>query len=703
MTDGFVLGGMSKRTMQKVYIQAQADSSKNRGDETSRNITTASTNESDAVSVNSKSSPYLAGSENSALPSTKTGRKGSSVNSGAAQSFVFNENMAKIRQAELIILVEERKFGVLSKDPDGRLMPLLQAMTRQAAHELRKDNRRPITEPALTASYAPHAASSDIGLAPPSWTPGTEGAQAAVTSEHTSAAPGGRQMHPALMSSASETHMDATDTDGDAPRDSLKKSSAYNGLYSSEVDAGLKPNMRGQGKSGGLLAPLQTKGADTRRRRPLKTTLTSDMEFNRTRQIRTLGEKIDEINRLRESILEEKRKLDEQYENKSMEISKSTLKPLPMDSNSPGGGADYQRKLKVVKSAVSNHTYGTDPPPSYLDYLDKSPPAGTPKTSLRKTGSARFQTEEGSSSKGRAASPDLGGLQGSPQLSRQGSMKRGGSSSQLSRTASRDSGDDEEGLGGTTPGPPSGTPSGLSSKRAVSPAPSPALSKQSSRKRLTSGDRTPSGKFDRDTPSPSQKLRKRNRSNSITRTQFADEVTVFEQGSPADQLLVEEARLLSLQAQEKTEELKKLHVEKIHSAQKRNHFLQDESRIGAIKETERFQKNRELSRDIERKRRLLTAQEGLRVGPAPEDPANMYDYYAIKVQSTIRGFIARCWIRWFRAISIKAATKLQSVMRGWFGRMRVRRIRKYYNAARAIQKNFRGWFTRVSNNFAISL
>jgi hypothetical protein len=66
------------------------------------------------------------------------------------------------------------------------------------------------------------------------------------------------------------------------------------------------------------------------------------------------------------------------------------------------------------------------------------------------------------------------------------------------------------------------------------------------------------------------------------------------------------------------------------------------------------------------------------------------------VQSVIRGFIARCWIRWFRAMSTKACIILQAAMRGWFGRMRVRRIRKFYNAAREIQKNFRGWFARVS-------
>ncbi len=41
-------------------------------------------------------------------------------------SFVLNEDMVKLRQAELVILKEEEKFGALSLDPNGRLVPKLQ-------------------------------------------------------------------------------------------------------------------------------------------------------------------------------------------------------------------------------------------------------------------------------------------------------------------------------------------------------------------------------------------------------------------------------------------------------------------------------------------------------------------------------------------------------------------------------------------------
>lgn len=687
ITDGFVLGGMSKRTMRSVYIDGDKQgASYEEPERGGRRASSANTVNSDST----KMSPYLSGT--GATVASFKPSKSSSVAS-AAQSFIFNENMSKIRQAELVILAEEKKFGVLSKDPDGRLMPRLQAMTRQAAHELKKDNKRPISEPAHTPLFAPHAANSDIGVAPPSWTPGTDKAPTGDLELS-----GARMGQKARGQSMSLSHL-ANAASMEEQRSSMRLSGTasaaqeggFNHLYSEETDPTLLPSKRGQGKSGGLLAPLATKGTETRRRRPLKTTLTSEMEFNRTRQIRTLSEKIEEISRLRESIGEEKRKLDEQLENKSGELSKSLMRPLSSDPNAGG----LTRSMRVVKSAASNQTYGTEPPPSYLDYIPNSPLTTAGKSSLRRSGSTKFNEE--SSSK-RITSPQASpmlGRQGSrkvvssshllespsplssPQLGRGGSVKRMASSSHLDRGSSKDNSGDER----------------APSRRIQSPSASPML-KQASRKRLNSADKNLSdSESNAGGNSPSQRNRKR--SNSISRIQFADDVPVVYDAQERE-ILRKETEILKFEVNRKADDLKKLNVENIHSNQKLHHFLHDEQRIGTIKDAERMQKNRELSRDVERKRRLLTPQEGVRIGPPPEDPPNMYDYYAIKVQSTIRGFIARCWIKWFRAMSIKAAIKLQAVMRGWFGRSRVRRLRKYYNAARVIQKNFRGWSTRVS-------
>lgn len=89
-----------------------------------------------------------------------------------SQSFIFNEDMRKIRRAEAIILKAEAKFGAYCKDPSGRLIPLVQALTKHAENQLKKDDKRPMTEPAhANITYAPHAAQSDVGVAQEAWTP----------------------------------------------------------------------------------------------------------------------------------------------------------------------------------------------------------------------------------------------------------------------------------------------------------------------------------------------------------------------------------------------------------------------------------------------------------------------------------------------------------------------------------------------------
>ncbi len=65
--------------------------------------------------------------------STVTSKDGSSSKSkkrfnADAQSFIFNEDMKRIRKAEGVILHAEAKFGVLSRDPNGRLVPILQVI-----------------------------------------------------------------------------------------------------------------------------------------------------------------------------------------------------------------------------------------------------------------------------------------------------------------------------------------------------------------------------------------------------------------------------------------------------------------------------------------------------------------------------------------------------------------------------------------------
>ena len=48
------------------------------------------------------------------------------IDSPQMPSFILNEDMVKLRQAELVILKEEEKLGIYSLDPNGRLVPKLQ-------------------------------------------------------------------------------------------------------------------------------------------------------------------------------------------------------------------------------------------------------------------------------------------------------------------------------------------------------------------------------------------------------------------------------------------------------------------------------------------------------------------------------------------------------------------------------------------------
>lgn len=89
-----------------------------------------------------------------------------------AQSFILNEDMKRIRRAEALIMKAETQFGKFMRDPEGNLVPYMQALTRKAALELKKDDKRPLNEPAVTSLvYAPHAAKSDVGIADTAWTP----------------------------------------------------------------------------------------------------------------------------------------------------------------------------------------------------------------------------------------------------------------------------------------------------------------------------------------------------------------------------------------------------------------------------------------------------------------------------------------------------------------------------------------------------
>lgn len=113
-------------------------------------------------------------------------------------------------------------------------------------------------------------------------------------------------------------------------------------------------------------------------------------------------------------------------------------------------------------------------------------------------------------------------------------------------------------------------------------------------------------------------------------------------GSSVDGSLPQEQPIKGLGMMKQREEVE---VE-VDIRRKFDHFVTDDRRISSLKQQERSLNNKDRSRNIERRRRLLTEEQGKREGPPVDDPPNIYDYYAVRVQTCIRGFLVRCWMRW---------------------------------------------------------
>ena len=139
--EGFAVGGITEKTMRTKYA-IRPRSTRSAGSE--HNITTGG--------------PYRArGDASSANPSSPSGATQSSAGriagrreEATASSIVLNEDMVKIRQAEMVILKEEEKLGKVARDPMGVIYPVDQAAMRFVAYEMQKDYKRSIHEPAVS-------------------------------------------------------------------------------------------------------------------------------------------------------------------------------------------------------------------------------------------------------------------------------------------------------------------------------------------------------------------------------------------------------------------------------------------------------------------------------------------------------------------------------------------------------------------------
>lgn len=547
-SDGFMIGGLTQGRLRKEYTPSAPSSSaggrggtKDGSSRTNSREQSASGRNSPPRSQAGKAAPspysapagFFTKAEREALPGAGGG--------GLPSSFILNSDMAKIRQAELVVLKEEEKFGKWSRDPTGRLVPALQAYTRLATIELRRDDLRPIDQASVSTTFAPHAVSSDVGVVADSWLPEDKGTDRFATS--------------ALLR---------------------------------QFDDDVIPHDRGRGSSGGALNPITLKGVPTRPRRPLRPEIGSAMEFNRYRRKKTLGDRLSEISRLREEIKREREMLDE--ERKRMRSASKSPKRKPRASASAGGEGGL---------------VGTSPPPSRgHGSLSRGSVSFDLGATLPSGGGPGSASQEGKSD---AASS------GQPQLLGDGERK-----------SSSEQGEEEEGEG---------------------------------------------GKDVEDDESESQGMdEKARREAKLGRIRTKEREL--------------QARLEVAIEQEKALRRDLDHIEK------------DEIVTVQIKAADHKNAGSERSRDIERKRRLLTAEQGERKGPPKQEDQNAYDYYAKKCQSVIRGWLTRCYTRWYREASRKAARAIQACMRGKLARIRVAK-RKIDNWAQtSVAKMFRGYKAR---------
>ena len=180
----------------------------------------------------------------------------------------------RIRLAEMVILKEEERYGTFSRDPKGRLMPMVIARQRVLAFEIRKDDYRELKDAAHSPiALAPHAVLGGVG----------------VISEAE------RIAFEELQGNLSVNAMDKLGDDNCFKRE--------------QMDRGSNSRWGGEDKVGGKLAPVDVRASESRARRPIRPNLSGDMESSRLRQRMLLTDKLADIERLRLAVVAQRDKL----------------------------------------------------------------------------------------------------------------------------------------------------------------------------------------------------------------------------------------------------------------------------------------------------------------------------------------------------------------------------------------------------------
>lgn len=399
-----------------------------------------------------------------------------------------------------------------------------------------------------------------------------------------------------------------------------------------EVDDKAHPKKKGLALRGGELQASETRGSASRPHKPIRATISTKVDFKRYRQVQSLGERLTEIQRLKEAL-----QTIEQAQN-----TLSTKSAGERDRDVFLGAINPQqsdqplrpRELDVLRSSLSNRMgkgFTAPLPKSKVLSVDGS--KSIPENYLQTVDSNQQPTTSRSAKSdggvGRATSS--GGLD-AKKLDFSGLMEK----------STKDVGKLYE--------------------ASAAPVIQQGLKRPPSEGNLLGSK---SGESSSEKTSPSSKTLRQ--SQSVSAIDITD---------PKQHIFVEESAT--------QRRLQKLSAE--------------EDIISSLKKHEVSQKAQQRSREIERKRRLLSEAESTAAAKKMviEEKENVFDYYATRIQSAVRGWIVRRWVQWYLDVSEKAAVIVQALIRGGLDRRRVRQKRQIFQAATIIQKNFRGWLSRVS-------
>lgn len=131
--------------------------------------------------------------------------------------------------------------------------------------------------------------------------------------------------------------------------------------------------------------------------------------------------------------------------------------------------------------------------------------------------------------------------------------------------------------------------------------------------------------------------------------------------------------------------------------QQLHHIKRFDGYFVALKEDERTRNTEDKARELERKRRLLSKEEGIRTGPGRPETTDIYDFYATRIQALIRGFVKRRLLVFHKENMSTFVTSIQKIVRGGLARFFMAKYRADLSAACTIQRVYRGWHTRFTS------